>query len=248
MEFLERDKMLEQSSEAEKKVPLEIWQTSSFQNWYARLQEAGNRLDDARPEWVLKVGPKKEFVLFWVLQVNIWVAAENRHKSNEVVLSRPDTSTVVLYYAGEAKTIREIHLVIIAEFRSSAMTSDGRVREAPGGSSFKPNISPLQNAQNEIFEEVGIRFAIERFNYVNVRQINAPGSTLRTHCFGLELSKQEFNQLCKISQQGEPLGNKQETEQIYLEIYQFGEIIHNPDVDYATLGIIYEVLSEVKLD
>jgi hypothetical protein len=78
-------------------VPLQIWRTEAFQSWLAALEGAGNELGEARQEWIHRVGPCHEHMLFSVLQAVVFVTAEDRLKSNEVVLSRPDVASVVAY-------------------------------------------------------------------------------------------------------------------------------------------------------
>jgi hypothetical protein len=88
-----------------------------------------------------RVGPKKSFLLFWAVHVDVWVAAENRNKSNEVVIGRPDISCVVPYV--RATTMLDTQLVLIREYRPPARSADGFVHELPGGSTFKPNVRVL---------------------------------------------------------------------------------------------------------
>jgi len=39
----------------------------------------------------------KKFVFMWVLKADIYIASEDRHKTNEFVLSRPDISSILLW-------------------------------------------------------------------------------------------------------------------------------------------------------
>jgi len=95
-------------------VPLYIWNLASFQNWYRAQRKAGNRLEGSTVEWTFRPG-KKPF--FWVLHVNMYIKSEDRHKTNEVVLSRPDISTVVGYLP-HSDDLMETEVVIVREFRS----------------------------------------------------------------------------------------------------------------------------------
>jgi 8-oxo-dGTP pyrophosphatase MutT (NUDIX family) len=78
-------------------VPIHIWHTSSFQGWLGAQKAAGNRLDGARVEWAHRVANGR-FLFGWALKVNVFVASENRNKTNEFVLSRTDISTICAYY------------------------------------------------------------------------------------------------------------------------------------------------------
>src|SRR5205085_1289814 len=120
----------------EAQVPLHIWNTASFQSWYQSQRKAGNELHGAQVKWVMRVGGK--FVLFWALHVNVFVPSENRHKTNEVVISRPDTCMTVAWHRPEGAPAEDTEFALVREFRSPAVTDDGFVWENPGGSSFKP--------------------------------------------------------------------------------------------------------------
>ena len=104
-------------------VPLYIWQMSSFQQWYKNLRGAGNRLDAARVEWTFRVGKNRSFVFFWALHVDVFIASENRHKTNEVVIARPDIATVVVYPRG--KTLPDTDVALVKEFPSPVSNSRG---------------------------------------------------------------------------------------------------------------------------
>ncbi len=95
-----------------------------------------------RLEWTFRVGPTRTTVLFWAFHAQLYVASEDRVKANEVVLSRPDISTVVAFHRGP--TLRECRILLIREFRAPASTADGFVRELPGGSGLRGD--PLEQA------------------------------------------------------------------------------------------------------
>ena len=148
-------------------MPLIIWRSAPWSLWYSNLLAAGNRLDGARLEWTFRVGarfsvpvavrrsvsstfielcwgagPGKAFVLFWAVHADIFVAAEGRNKSNEVVIARPDIACVLAYMPGEQMLDSEI--IVIKEFRSPCRNADAFVYELPGGSSFKHSADPNQ--------------------------------------------------------------------------------------------------------
>mgnify|MGYP001602728529 CR=1 FL=1 len=81
-------------SNGEREVPLYIWKTPHFQQWLTAQKQAGNRLDGAKVEWTFRVGPKRNFIFFYALHVDVHIASEGRNKTNEVVVSRPDIATI----------------------------------------------------------------------------------------------------------------------------------------------------------
>ncbi len=219
-------------------VPLHIWQTPAFQNWYQNLKAAGNRLDSARVEWVFRVGPKKNFVFLWVLYVDVFITKENRHKTNEVILARPDIATILMYKP--AKILLETEIVLIREFRSPVSNSDGYVWEIPGGSSFKPKEDPNKLAAHEAFEETGMEILAERFKAIDARQLCATLSTHKAHLFAVEVTDDEINWLRQ--QQGVAHGVIEDTERTYVEIKTLQEILAQNLVDWSILGMILSVL------
>lgn len=171
--------------DAEREVPLMIWRTAPWALWYENLVAAGNRLDGARLEWTFRVGPGKAFVLFWAVHANIWVQAEGRNKSNEVVIARPDIACVLAYLPGDQMLDTEI--IVIKEFRSPCRNEETFVYELPGGSSFKPNTDVLQTAADELFEECGIRVEKSRLREQGSRQAAATVTTHHVHLFSCEM-------------------------------------------------------------
>jgi 8-oxo-dGTP pyrophosphatase MutT (NUDIX family) len=225
-------------SGAECQVPLYVWKTSSFQAWYRAQTLASNRLNGAKLEWVFLVGPKRNFVFFWILHVDIFVASENRNKSNEVVIGRPDISTVMLFKKG--RDIPDTEIVLIKEFRSPARTSDGFIRELPGGSTLKGNADPLAMAASEVREETGIDISPEEIQPAGTRQLTGVLSSHRAHLFSAEISERQLNSLRKVS--GVPFGVVGDTERTYVEIHKVREILDGNFVDWSMLGMILSVL------
>jgi len=222
----------------EKEVPLYIWNTPSFQAWHQAQKKAGNRLDGAKVEWTFRVGPQKNFVFFWILHVNVYIQSEKRNKINEVVLARPDIAVVVMYKKEEI--FNKSHVVLIREFRSPASTNDGFIREAPGGSSFKPNKSPLILASDEAFEETGLRIGSERFRQIESRQLTSTLSSHKAHLFSVAVTDEELQWL--HSQKDIPHGVLADTERTYVEIYTIEELLNSQSVDWSMLGMIMRAL------
>lgn len=81
------------------------------------------------------VGPRKGFLFYWAAHVDIYVAAESRNKSNEIVIGRPDIKHTVGFR--RAVDLLDTTVVLVQEFRSTASTQDGFIREVPGGLGFQ---------------------------------------------------------------------------------------------------------------
>lgn len=221
-------------------VPLYIWNTLSFQQWYLAQKNSGNRLDGAKVEWTFRVGPEKKFVFFWILHVDIYIATEKRHKTNEVVFSRPDIATVMLYCPG--KNLMDTDVVLIREFRSPASTGDGYVWEIPGGSSFKPSESPSVLAAHEVQEETGLEISPDRICWCNDRQLLGTLSAHHAHLFSAKVSSEELKWL--KSQAGIAHGVIEDTERTYVEIEKVSRILQDNLVDWSMLGMILSVLTK----
>lgn len=225
-------------SGGEREVPLHIWRTDSFQQWYAALHAAGNRLDHARQVWTFRVGPERQHLLFWALHVDIYIAAEKRHKANEVVLGRPDISTIVMYQ--RAENLDDSTVVLVREFRSTVRNVDGYVYENAGGSSFKERSNPLQLAANEVHEETGLAIPASRFRRHEARQVNATMSTHLAHLFSAELTDSELARLRAYV--NEAHGVAEDTERTFVQITTLGELRTVDVVDWATIGMVVQVL------
>jgi 8-oxo-dGTP pyrophosphatase MutT (NUDIX family) len=221
-------------------VPLHVWRTPSFQAWYKDLTNAGNRLDDAKIEWVFRVGPKQQFLFFWILHVNIYIAAEGRNKKNEVVIARPDISTILLY---ERKTpVRNSRIVIVKEFRSPVSNASGYVFELAGGSSWKADQDPFTVAVEECHEEVGLQLKSDRFTMRQTRQVAATVLAHKAHLFSAELSASEMDTVAKNAHIVR--GVEEDTERTWAIVMTYGELLDSANIDWSMLGIIASVLQE----
>lgn len=225
-------------------VPLFIWQSDQFQGWYANLVSAGNRLDDARLMAHVKFSGGSVFA--FVLWVNVWVHAEQRHKSNEVVVSRKDISSVLAYHLDE-KT-GAVQFVLVKEFRSTVNNPVGFVYELPGGSSVKPDAHPLLNAQEELCEEVGLYISdIARFRFVMNRQLAATFSTHRADLYAIRLTDAELKLLRDKASANIAHGEAESSERTYVVIAQPKDLKTLP-VDFTTWGMIHAGLADEYCD
>lgn len=221
-------------------VPLHLWNLPHFQNWLQAQQGVGNRLDEVYSiELQFGVGSQQAFLLYWGMHVNLFVAAEQRHKSNEIVLSRPDIQNIVAYYQPEEKNFLDAEIILIREFRSTATTGDGFIYEVPGGSGFKP-IDPETSAAKELQEETGIKIDPNRLVHLPSRQLAGTTTAHRAHVFSLKLTEAEITSIKQ--QQGQSFGNTNETEQTYPEVYKVQELLENPYTDWSNLGMIFMAL------
>jgi len=231
-----------------RKVPLFIYQTKHFQKWYQSQVSSGNRLDDAKVLWNFRVGKNKSFPLFWALHVNIYVNSENRNKSNEIIISRADISSVLAFKRNTS--FYDMEVCLVKEFRSPASTPDSFIWELPGGSSPKPDQDAFQVAAEELEEETGLSIPKDRFKQHTMmrRQLAGTVTTHGSRLFYVELNDKEYEYLC--SQKGVMHGNHiTDSEQTYVEMVKVNQLLNpftsggeNPYCDWSTLGMIFSVL------
>lgn len=227
----------------ERYVPLYIWQTDSFQAWYQAQKEAGNRLEKAK--LLFNFRPHfKDFVFLWVLQAEMYVAEEDRIKDNEFVLSRTDTSSVVLYYNPPNSTgsLKEHQVVLVKEFRTPASTPDGFIHELPGGSSPKKNETAHEVASEEVQQETGLYIDPSRLVDEGARQTMGTLSAHKSHLFSLEISREEMEWF--KSQKGIAHGVAEDSERTFVEVYSINELMKESKVDWVCLGQILGVVSK----
>lgn len=217
----------------ERYVPLLVWNTDSFQNWYDSVKKVGNRLDEARLLFTFRPGLKSVFL--WILKVKVWVESENRHKDNEFVLSRTDISSVLLWR--KKYPMEQSEVVIVKEFRSPASNLDGFVHELPGGSSPKKGTPPEETAAEEIHEETGFFVKPDRIKFHEARQMASTLSAHKSFLYSVELNEEEMEWF--KSQKDVMHGNVEDTEQTYIEVFTVKEILKNPNIDWSTLGMIW---------
>lgn len=228
----------EEREGGERYVPLFIWKQDSFQSWYKAQKEAGNRLEKAR--LLFNFRPRfKDFVFLWVLHAEVYVASEDRVKSNEFVLARTDISSVCLYHRPNAR-YDETSVVIIREFRTPASTKDGFVRELPGGSSVDPG-DPEETAAAEVHEETGFYLDPARLKAHEARRLVGTLSSHKAHLFSAELTDKELEWF--KSQDGIVHGKEEDTERTFIEVHTVQNLIDNDLVDWTTLGMIFSVLA-----
>ena len=218
-------------------IPLYVWSSPSFQRWYQALRNAGNRLNRCRVVWTLRFGTEPP--ILWALDASIFVAAEGKVQNTEIVIGRPDVSTVVLW--SRAASLRETEVALVREFRCAVRTKDGNVRALPGGSS-KEHGSPLQTAMDELREETGFSYHPTRFVPLNSRQLSASISTFCSDTFSVEITAGEMAQV--KAAQGSVHGVAADGERTYIEVATVGQLLDQPSTDWATLGMIFASLAK----
>jgi ADP-ribose pyrophosphatase YjhB (NUDIX family) len=221
----------------EREVPLIVWRTPSFQQWYAAQRAAGNVLEHARHVWTFWSEPERRTVFVWALQAEVWVAAEGRSKTNEFVLSRPDLAAVLLYR--RADPVRETAVVLVREFRTPVANATGYVWELPSGSSGELT-DPREVAAAELAEETGFALPAQRLVDHGSRQAVATFSGHRAHLFSAELTAAELADLRARRGQVFGVGG---TERSHVEVVTLETILRERLVDWSTLGMITSVLA-----
>jgi len=222
---------LSPESVGEKQVPEQVWKLPHFQLWLQAQKKAGNRLDGFKLVFEHYVADGK-FLFFWAGHVDVYVKAEDRNKTNEIVISRPDISHVVMF---NETLFGDAHVVLVREFRSPATTPNGFILESPGGSSFKQETA-LVNAVKEVYEETGIKLGPERLNPIGGRQLMGTMSAHKAHVYAVELTDEEMTAVSKNI--GKVFGDEASTERTYLEIHSVKKLLAEPTTDWSTLGMI----------
>lgn len=224
--------------DGECEVPLLVWNTKTFQNWYKAQKDVGNRLDHANLEYTFRVKQDKSMVFLWILHVDIYIKNENRNKTNELVISRTNTSYTVIYK--KEKNIMNSKVVLVKEFRSASATDDGYIWELVGGSSTKEDEDELEVAASEIYEETGFVVNKNRIKYVQERQLNGTLTAHKTSLFSLEVNDEEIEWF--EGEKGKVHGNTEESEYTYIEVLTLEDILKNELLDWSNVGMITKIL------
>ena len=227
-----------QRSGGERGVPLDVWRSDAFQGWYGAQRAAGNRLDSAEIRWVHRVGPDKRWLIFWALLVDVHIAAEDRNKSNELLIGRPDVAAVVIYDV-EATSRGSTRVALVREFRSPARTPDGFVYELPGGSSFDPTQPVRAVAAEEVHEETGLRVDPAALRPVAQRQLGATLSPHTATVFALGVSAAQMDALAADQSTHGEAGTSERTVNAVRTV---DALLDGREVDWSTLGMVLQAL------
>lgn len=208
-------------------VPLMVWKRDDFQAWYQSQLASGNTLNRADVVWTFWVGEKRQRLFLYALHADVHIAREGRDKKNEVLVVRPDISTVCLY--------RGDKVVLVREFRTPVRNSESCVYELPGGSSLRPGVDARTTAAEEVWEETGLRIDPARLKPHGGRQLGATLCSYHAYLFSCELTATELYRLENdTSVHGEPGGEERTT----VVVKTFSEITQEGLADWSTLGMI----------
>lgn len=227
----------------ERDIPLNLWQSVSFQKWYSSQKNAGNELKALKVLSIFhKVGPQKDKVWGFAIRPSIWVSKEKRIKHNDPVVFRPDISSIVLLK--KEKDLLKSKIVLAKEFRNAVSTSDGFIHELPSGSSHDPMEPPDVVALNELYEETGFSVDPARLKPLGSRQLAGTFSAHKAHVYFAEITEEELKWFetragkLKINDK-DPTG-----ERLYIEIRTVEEILKNNLVDWSNVGMILSALNK----
>lgn len=225
-------------------VPLHVWRTLSFQSWYGNLCAAGNKLCDCDVKFALSV--KGSGVFLWLLWVDVWIAAEDRHKKNELVLGRPDVACTVMLWRSP-DSVWESKVVLVREYRSAVSNGEGGyVVELPGGSDWKTPAT-REVAREEVQEELGVQVPLEALVPLGMRQIAPTVLSHKSACFVHEIDEGMLRHFEGLQTQGAQFGLAEDTERTYVEVRTVKQLFESDSVDWATLGQVAKaVFSSLK--
>jgi len=229
--------------DGERSVPLLLWNSVSFQNWYKAQKDAGNKLKGASMMHIFhKVGPNKDIPWGWVMRPNLYVAKERRHKYNDPIVARPDISAVILIK--REHDLLNSKIILVREFRSAVSNQDGFVLETPSGSSHDPYKDPVTVALDELEEETGFSLDKKRLKPIGSRQLASTFSIHKAHAYFAEISEAELKWFQKRAGKLR-VNDKFETgERLYIEIKTVEEILEDNLVDWSNIGMILSALSQ----
>jgi len=223
-------------TDGERHVPLMIWNTRQFQDWYADLKRAGNQLQSGK---VLKTFQASNgFIFAYVLWVNVYIQSEGRHKNNEFIVSRTDTSSCVLYYPRLDPMRTEV--VVVSEFRSPVSNKKGLVYELPGGSAPKSDQDPIITIIEEVEEETGFKMDPNRIVSISKQQVCATLLTHKTNLYSYQLNSNELDLF--YQKRGLIFGKEEDTERTSVHVYRLGNILDSELVDWSTIGMIMKAV------
>ena len=229
--------------DGERYVPIHIWRTKQFQNWYESIKDAGNILEGAKVEWSFRVGKNKEKIFCWIMHVNIYITKEKRNKVNEFILSRTDIVSVVAYKP--SSDILSTEILLVKEFRSPCSNYSGFVHELPSGSSKDDNKHMGDVVVDELKEETGLDINKSRFNIIKSRQVAATLSTHKACLYSIKLSEEEINKLKDTKRE---YGQENDTERTYVLVRTLKQILSDNLLDYANLGMVFQAITHNELE
>lgn len=239
-------------SGTETKIPLSVWQDTTFQQWYSQLKSAGHALEDFNVEYVFCRQQKKNGqpkIRLWAMRPKVRIVREARFKDNEVVICRPAVVSVLMYHKS-GHDVKDWDIVLVKEYRPAVMNYKGLVYELPGGS-IEPLEGPftepviLNSARTEVFEEVGLDIDPIRLCELDVRQSMATMVACEHHLYTYELNLGEFRELANtISNDGIPIeDNDEHTMPVVTKIGEVMATHSQLPVDWVNMGMIMKFVA-----
>lgn len=157
---------------SEREIPIKIWNDKSFKDWKNSINSNDLACNiqniDILYQYYTNISKK---LFLWIMQPNIEILKENRNKTNEFIIGRPDIVSFVLYSIN-TKNIYDSKVLLVKEFRSSCKNNTGYVYDLPCGTIDSED--PFKTVLKELKEETSIELknAYEA-KYENTRQIFA---------------------------------------------------------------------------
>ena len=225
---------------AERFVSLDVWKTTAFQRWYAQRQAVGHRLDDADVLWL---SHRDGDIVPWcfVIRPKLWIEAERRHKSNELMFSRPDICRVVAYYRPHGVDGHDTQVLLVREVAVASRTADGYLHCLPGGSAASDE-DGAQVAVDELRQEAGLDVDQDRLQHRGARQLDGSSATYQADIYSIALTSDEIQAARAREASGETAGVAEESERTYVEVRTLREIIDGGLLDWANVGMIASVI------
>jgi 8-oxo-dGTP pyrophosphatase MutT (NUDIX family) len=219
----------------ERFIQSSLWKNHNFVNWLQLNKKVGNYLEDAK---VITVFPSilGIDIFSYIIQVNVFIKNENRYKSNEIILSRKDLTSVLPYFKKDGQT----YIVLVKEYRTPVRNADNYVYELPGGSG-----NGLENAQKELVEETNLNIEQSRFQFVNTRQVSSTFSVHTNSIYRVELNEEEINYILNVAKNNIVFEDEEGCERTFIEILNINNLFNKP-IDYGNLGAIFECFNGVN--
>lgn len=211
-------------------IPALAWEFDSFRQWLDSMEKAGNELTEACITHVVG-NANKAFLI--VIQAKVFVLKENRIKSNESVIFRKNTVTVVPYFVEHDGSLS---YVLVNEFRAAINSSAGVVKEFVSGSSSDNSATVLETLKEELHEELGIAPDVSRLIKLGEKQINSTLLGHKTAVYALELNKEEYQTIKQAQEDGKVFGEANSSELITLTTCKKDELIKSCATDCTTLA------------
>lgn len=224
------------------KIPLKIFLSSQFSNWYNQQLTVGNELRDFNLEYQF-VMPKAKKIFLVIFKPSVYIKEEDRIKDNEFVIARTDMSYILAFYKNN-EDIMNSSIIICREFRSPIRNEKEFVYELPGGSSLNQTDDVLDTAAKELEEETGLSIDKDRFSHNSSRQSAATICSHKIDLFSVELNEKEFNDI--KNNLDKTHGVAEDTELIHLEIMTLNDILENELLDWTNVGMIFDAILKNK--